>query len=591
MEEVNLLNLPPGPAEQSTGGKNQTPQDIGQELFGNILAKLGRSSSDSAQDASLYQEEGGSPNPSGRGGNALDSILGGLEHLSLPMGQLRLPEQDIPRLVRYLENQGLDHARIDRMIQAAKGPGGSIHMDRFMASLRSSEREKQGPGNGLLIASKDLPRLEELLFRIGLGAGEVKSVIESSMNRGGDIVADRLSGALARFLKDTDRAREIVSSLHQFDIRMKKESPEGKLIDPELKNALTHFSETGSQDLQKVMKQNIAALLKERGIPPQEIKSFLETMTVDYAKTLLNKADAASGRPKGQEASADLLNRVVIRKQPEWHKGGWHEKILDVLKQENLIAEKDLDLERLKGEGPLKQGEGPLRLRVAELLRQAGEGQQRPGIGPSMVKETGGPAEKEGLRQRAAGVQDAGVKKLSHGSMETRDITGGQAAGISRTERNLFEAGMGSQGRNAAALPDPLPRIMDRMMWMIRSGEQRGRIHISPPELGRLDLDLVIRQGHLHANLSAENQAVKELIEANLNQLKQQLSDQGFIVERFDVMVGLQDYRNQDAEGRMSSGGKGRPRKKTAAVEEVPKAESGVLTGTRTGLYEIDVHV
>jgi hypothetical protein len=588
MEEVNLLHPLPGSVDQSTGGKNKTPQDIAQELFKNVLAKLSRSSSDTARGAALYRgadaRGSGSLGPSGRNRNAMDSILGGLEHLSLPLGQLYLPEQAIPQLIKHLENQGLDSARLNGMIQAAKGPGGVIQMDQFIASLGSSGREKKGVDNGMLIGSKDLPRLEELLFRIGMGAGEVKAVIESSMNRGGDIVADRLRGALSRFLKDPGQAGEIVSNLDQFGIQMKPESPEGLLADPELKKALTRFSEAGSQDLQKVVKQNIAALLKERGVPPQEIKSFLESMTVDHAKSLLNKADAAYGPLKGQGASADFLNRVVIRTQPEWHKVGWPEKILDILKQEKLIAEKDLDLEGFKEEGSLK-------LKVAELLKQGGERQLRSGVAPGMVKKTGtGPGEKEEVHHRATGGRDAGMKNIPQGSVEAREVIGGQT-GMARAERNLFETGAGFQGRTAASLPDPLPRVMDRMMWMIRSGEQRGRLHISPPELGRLDLDLVIRQGHLHANLSAENQMVKELIEANLNQLKQQLSDQGFIVERFEVMVGLEDNRHQHGDERMSRGGKGRPQKKTTAVEENLRAEPGVLPGTRTGLYEIDVHV
>ena len=53
-----------------------------------------------------------------------------------------------------------------------------------------------------------------------------------------------------------------------------------------------------------------------------------------------------------------------------------------------------------------------------------------------------------------------------------------------------------------------------------------------------LDLDLVIKQGHLEANLSAETLQVKELIEANLGQLKQQLTDLGFVVDKFEVIQG-----------------------------------------------------
>jgi flagellar hook-length control protein FliK len=76
---------------------------------------------------------------------------------------------------------------------------------------------------------------------------------------------------------------------------------------------------------------------------------------------------------------------------------------------------------------------------------------------------------------------------------------------------------------------------------MIRAGEHKSRILMHPPELGRLDLNIAMKNGHLQANLGAESVMVKEIIEANLHQLKQQLNDQGLIVDRFEVMVGLDD--------------------------------------------------
>ena len=129
------------------------------------------------------------------------------------------------------------------------------------------------------------------------------------------------------------------------------------------------------------------------------------------------------------------------------------------------------------------------------------------------------------------------------------------------------------------------------MLWMAQSGEQKGTIHISPPELGRLDLDVVIRQGHLQAHLSAENPQVKEILEANMGQLKQHLTDLGFVVDRFDVLVGLEDRsfaRDQGraaGQGRGRSGGRRAPRESVAAIEESRGRE------WISGLSQIDVLV
>ena len=510
MEEILQLDPMPGPGGNLEGAKSQTPKDVGEGLFKDVLAELSRSSRDKKQSSDQDKKD-------------LEGTLGGLEDLAIPLGQLRLPEQAMPRLIKYLENQGLGREKINQMIQSAKGPEGFIHLDRLMASLKNMGLGVAGLNHELVIPSRDIPKLEEILFRLGAGVGEVKEIIERSMNREGDVVTGRLSNALGRFFKDPSKGGEMISMLRQFGIETRPGSIEGGLTDVDLKRALTRYSNTSSRDHQKIIKQNIAGLLREKGIPPQEIKSFLETMNVSYAKSLLKKFEAIEGASlKGrlEAESVDLLNRVVIRSQPDWQKGGWQEKILNILKEESFVK----------------------------------------------------------------------VKYGSQGNLQGKEGIEGQI-NMSRTERTHFEPGSVTGENRSQGLPHPLPKIMDRMMWMIRSGVQRGRIHISPPELGRLDLDLVIKQGHLQANVSAESQVVKELIEANLNQLRQQLTDQGLVVDRFEVMVGLEERQNQAGNERMAGGRRDRSHKRSDKIKGGPEPEMVHHRPIRSGLHEIDVHV
>lgn len=126
---------------------------------------------------------------------------------------------------------------------------------------------------------------------------------------------------------------------------------------------------------------------------------------------------------------------------------------------------------------------------------------------------------------------------------------------------------------------------------MIRGGEQRGSLHISPPELGKLDLDIVLKQGHLQANVTAENPVVKEIIEANMNQLKQQLADQGFIVEKFEVMVGLNDHGSRDGDTRTAGERRGHGARKNKMGAETAPVAAGVASNRTHDLNRIDVHV
>ena len=92
--------------------------------------------------------------------------------------------------------------------------------------------------------------------------------------------------------------------------------------------------------------------------------------------------------------------------------------------------------------------------------------------------------------------------------------------------------------------------------------------------------------------MGAESNVVKELIEANLNQLKQQLSDQGLVIDSFKVMVGLDDRRFK--EGESWAGGR---RKNSSSSKgsgtgiEATAIEEKSLSRTMDSLYQIDVHV
>ena len=126
---------------------------------------------------------------------------------------------------------------------------------------------------------------------------------------------------------------------------------------------------------------------------------------------------------------------------------------------------------------------------------------------------------------------------------------------------------------------------------MIRGGEQKGRIHISPPELGRLDIDLVIKQGHLQAQLRAENPQVKELLDANLGQLKQQLADSGLVIDRFDVMIGLEQNPFSKEQTWTAGHQRGHSSRREDEEESSSKTETGKPLTQRLSLSQIDMLV
>ncbi|NLY42461.1 MAG: flagellar hook-length control protein FliK [Clostridiaceae bacterium] len=69
-------------------------------------------------------------------------------------------------------------------------------------------------------------------------------------------------------------------------------------------------------------------------------------------------------------------------------------------------------------------------------------------------------------------------------------------------------------------------------------------LQLKPDYLGKLSLKIVTERGILIAKFTAESQQVKEIIEANLDQLKDALEAQGLNVKGFSVSVGEHDTQD-----------------------------------------------
>ena len=562
MNSTAILDISPITLDTKTQGKSKTPYDVGNSLFQALLAENSESSVKDIFGTSLYSEGGFAKfGLSGKGAGPNSNDL----RILIPFAQMMLPESAIPQLISFLKCQGLSIEKIDQMITSARNKDGLLSLDKILAQLAGGEgkaTDKSSP----VVPSSNIPMTQELLFKMGLGAGEVKEAFEKSVNQKGDLDIDKLKAALEKTFPRLSSGSTLNTLLENSNIKVKPDIMEGKTTDPKLKKEFLNFLQTPSQDLQKKIKQDIAALLRDKGIPPQEVKSFLETLNVDFTRSRLNDKSSKKG-------DGNLVNNIVIKEKPHWQKGEWNEKILEILRDERLLVSNDIN-------GKNSHEQGDIKLNLAELLKKGD-----PRIETGLL--SGESAKKTGAINVKA---DSRVEKGSPTTLPKNEL--GSDFTLQKTDKEIKIASPVNQARDVYNLPQPLPKILDRMIWMIRAGEQSSRIMIHPPELGRLDLDLAIKNGHLQAHLSAESTVVKEIIEANLNQLKQQLNDQGLIVDRFEVMVSLDDRRFKEGDmwARNERRGSSSKRRTGTNIGE-PVIEESPLEQSTDNHYQIDVHV
>ena len=605
----------PLPVSLSGGGsfnRKATPSDIGDSLFEGFLQKV-NAQDDDGTPAWLPLALSGNEAGGGKGGafRAEAGAAGkGLEALGLGAGRVMISANDLSKLARILERQGFSSQAIQGLFQSLAGPNGDIRMDRLLSKLQSLFQGPSDSTSSLEVDRNDVPRLQEGLFKMGLGAGEVREAVEKGTNADGDLSVGRFVQALRDLFPDltVEMEKRVQAVLQQeTGVRFRPGDLQKIVRDAGLEAELHRLTGNASEAVRNAAKQEIAALMQEKGVPLEDVKRFLESLRIQQTGLqAFSKVGGlkGAGRQRSESAPGESPSvRVYIRRDgTDWEQGGWKQRVLDILNRQEALGG------RKTGSGPgAGAGKAGSFQELAGMLEDAlsgrtasGKAGEKPGQMPFPWADgkplaAGGRAAPDFVHAEQASSKPGAQRQGAAAESTPSRSPSGAEVSLPRADRAAAAQQAGPVKATAASanLPEPLPKIVDRMVWMVRAGEQTSRIHISPPDLGRLELDVVIRQGHLHANLNAENPAVKELIEANLQQLRQQLNNMGFVVERFEVAAGLTDRRFAEGQaqfsGRKGRNGQGRASASGTGDDSAEPARS--LRRSGSGRHRIDVHV
>lgn len=115
---------------------------------------------------------------------------------------------------------------------------------------------------------------------------------------------------------------------------------------------------------------------------------------------------------------------------------------------------------------------------------------------------------------------------------------------------------MQSTGTTPATTPPPSVRIEtgfgqagwhqemgEKLSWMAGNGRQQADLVLNPPQLGRIEVTMIIDGDNVSASFASPNAAVREALENSMSRLREVLADAG--VALGDTHVGA-DCR-QDA--------------------------------------------
>lgn len=106
-----------------------------------------------------------------------------------------------------------------------------------------------------------------------------------------------------------------------------------------------------------------------------------------------------------------------------------------------------------------------------------------------------------------------------------------------------------------------LSQVIDKAKVILTGDKSEMVVDLKPDSLGRLSLKIVTERGMVMAKFTAESQQVKEILESNMQLLKDSLEKQGMLVQGFSVSVG--DHSSTGNTGRKMEYGRPETRKTT----------------------------
>lgn len=86
-----------------------------------------------------------------------------------------------------------------------------------------------------------------------------------------------------------------------------------------------------------------------------------------------------------------------------------------------------------------------------------------------------------------------------------------------------------------------LNQVVSNMSLNLKEGQSEMRIHLKPDYLGHMAMKVAVEDGIVTASFTVESLQVKEILESNLSNLRQSLTNQGLKVDNLTVNVGNGD--------------------------------------------------
>jgi flagellar hook-length control protein FliK len=402
--------------------------------------------------------------------------------------------------------------------------------------LKKKLEELGVPLNHLSVPKDSLNLIKNIMEDNGFSTKDIEQAL-SQLGDGPysmDKVMAALSSADVTSRKSLKLSQETVPMLGKFlqELGLSAES---------VKNAMTNLKagqKFSSEALRDILLKDGNMNLKLTdlsGVDQDNLRDMFKSMGMDddNLKAIMSKLKQTNGRVSLESLLAGMKSST----SPNSLTAGQMENIRELMLNMTMDQDFTLDINFDKtltmiqsmgdGEGNQKQASNSP---AVEALRGTGQIADKVSAGDGVPGQSGSEQTKSSLFGQPG---DNGA--------DSHDAASGDAG----SSKSAAAVSKGSETAPSKYISETVYRqIADKMASQLRNNQHRLQIQLTPPNLGKVDLDLVMKDNHVKANLVAENPVVKQVLEEQADRLRESLAQQGVELESFEISLS-EDYSKQ----------------------------------------------
>ena len=382
-------------------------------------------------------------------------------------------------------------------------------------------------------------------------------VAPSEASKGGNELSDALMQAQVKGEKKSSEIGPVISNPEKGEIEIDLNA---------LKVLLQKTSEANPATPEKAAVPDAGAAITPLSLE-QAIGEHLKPILVQAAEA--NETDTVSIRIKdaGREKKFTLRKDMLMSRSAETDQSGTGEIQGGAAKNgEAVIGGMDSTDGKLIGSGSDSAQGNAGRMTLSEhekiLMKEmakpaetsAGHGTGESEFSTVMVKylSNGPEGQMEKLFYKEIDTPGLEKKTLLIKTEVIQNINQGETA---------LAAGLTGGGNSAAGEIDEikpqavLSQVMDGIDSALKNDYSRVRMELNPPQLGTLDMDLLVSHDRVRLVIMADGQDVRNMLQGNMDQLRSSLEQQGLKMDGVNVFVQDRHASGQGNQNAYAQGG------------------------------------